>query len=212
MTRRNWMPLYIPDFLADTVQLSAAETGAYLCLIMDYWLHDGLPDDDHKLAAIARVPLKAWRGMRPTIEAFFRPGWRHKRIDAELAKMVGTSIRRKEAASKAGTVSAIKRANGTSTQRVRSVHAASTSRARSVHHSTQEDITTTTRDTARARATPENSAANSTEPDAGVPHETPPSAPARGLGEEARSAVAASTKSIGSGELLASLQAKRWVP
>jgi len=142
--RRNWMPLYIPDFLADTTRLSAAETGAYLCLIMDYWMHDGLPDDDAKLAAIARLPLKSWRQMRPTIEAYFQDGWRHKRIDAELTKMVGTSIRRKEAASKAGTISAIKRANATSTQRARHVDAAYTPRAPSVHHTTQERIITTT--------------------------------------------------------------------
>ena len=58
--KRSWMLFfYIPDFLADTMHLSASETGAYLCLIMDYWLHDGLPDDDHKLAAIARLPLRA---------------------------------------------------------------------------------------------------------------------------------------------------------
>ena len=107
--RRNWMPLYIPDFLADTMHLSAAETGAYLLLIMDYWLHDGLPDDDAKLAQIARVPIRSWRRMRPTIEAFFRPGWRHKRIDAELLKMIGMTERRRAAGSKGGTVSSIMR-------------------------------------------------------------------------------------------------------
>ena len=142
--KRNWMPLYIPDFLADTVHLSAAETGAYLCLIFDYWLHDGLPDDDAKLAMIARLPLKTWQQIRPTIQAFFRDGWHHKRIDAELTKMVGTSIRRQQAASKAGTVSAIKRANGTYTPRAPSVHANPTPRAPSVHHTTQESLITTT--------------------------------------------------------------------
>jgi uncharacterized protein YdaU (DUF1376 family) len=158
--RRNWMPLYIPDFLADTMQLTAAETGAYLCLIMDYWLHDGLPDDDRKLAQIARLPLKAWLAMRSTIAAFFHDGWRHKRIDAELAKMVGTSIRRQEAASKAGTVSAIKRANGTSTQRARDVHTTSTPRARSVHHTTQEDLTSSSfTEAARASENPEKTIA-----------------------------------------------------
>jgi len=167
--RRNWMPLYVPDFLADTGRLSAAETGAYLCLIMDYWMHDGLPDDDAKLAQIARLPLKSWRQMRPTIEAFFQDGWRHKRIDAELTKMVGTSIRRKEAASKAGTISAIKRANGTSTQRARHVDAAYTPRAPSVHHTTQErNITTTGSSSARAEETPTNPTIEPAEPPAGL--------------------------------------------
>ena len=123
MMRRNWMPLYIPDFLADTVHLSAAETGAYLCLIMDYWLHDGLPDDDVKLAQIARLPVKSWRQMRPTIQAFFYGtdgagfAWRHKRIDAELVKMIRLAEHRRAAGVKGGSVSAMARwkdANGPS--------------------------------------------------------------------------------------------------
>ena len=115
--RRNWMPLYVPDFIADTMRLSAAETGAYLCLIMDYWMHDGLPDDDAQLAAIARLPLKSWRQMRPTIEAFFHDGWRHKRIDAELVKMIRLAEHRRAAGVKGGSVSAMARwkdANGPS--------------------------------------------------------------------------------------------------
>jgi uncharacterized protein YdaU (DUF1376 family) len=226
--KRNWMPLYIPDFLADTMQLSAAETGAYLCLIMDYWLHDGLPDDDAKLAQIARLPIAAWRKMRPTIAAFFYDGWRHKRIDAELAKMITTSIRRTDAARTAGNQSAINAAiarerartsgNGTSTSRQRRVDAASTSRQRGVDHSTQ-DITSTSSSTARARPEPpDNSPTNSTEPPAepptgsgSEPPEKPVIAAAKGLGEQARRAVAASASSIGSGELVTSMQAKGWV-
>jgi uncharacterized protein YdaU (DUF1376 family) len=215
-----WMPLYIPDFLSDTMHLSAAETGAYLCLIMDYWLHDGLPDDDHKLAQIARVPVRSWRTMRPTIEAFFRPTWRHKRIDAELAKMVRISTKRQEAASKAGTVSAIKRATGTSTPRTRNVHATSTQRAPDVnvthtqrapdvHHLTQEDITSTFVGAARASQNQQN-------PPENEPNEAKQSAPAavaapQGLAEKAREAVQKST-GIGSGELVATMQAKGWVP
>ena len=158
--RRNWMPLYIADFLADTMHLSAAETGAYIRLIMDYWLHDGLPDDDAKLAAIARMPVKTWRAMRPTIEAFFLDGWRHKRIDAELGKMIATSAKRQAAASKAGSQSAVNAAiarernrlngNGASTPRARHVNAASTPGARGVDHTTQErNITNTTSVAAR---------------------------------------------------------------
>ena len=199
--RRNWMPLYIPDFLADTMHLTAAETGAYLCLIMDYWLHDGLPDDDHKLAAIARLPLKAWRLIRPTIEAFFHDGWQHKRIDAELTKMVGTSIRRQEAASKAGTISAIKRANGTSTQRARNVHAALTPRARGVHHTTQEDITSTFSVAARARATPAENPENSTVSE-------PPQQKESGLATAERAEKPRITASDGLAEVI---QKKGWV-
>lgn len=183
--RRNFMPLYIRDFLGDTAHLSAAQTGAYLCLIMDYWLHDGLPDDDLKLAQIARVSPKAWRTMRPTIQAFFRDGWRHKRIDAELTKMICTAQRKHEAALKAGTMSAIarerNRQNGATS---RSPHVnvtstpRSTSRQRHVNHSTQEYITTTEQGAAR-------------EADRGEPEAAP--------------------QSIATTELAAAMQRKGWV-
>lgn len=38
--KRPWMPLYIGDFIADTAHLSAEETGAYILLIMHYWVHE----------------------------------------------------------------------------------------------------------------------------------------------------------------------------
>jgi len=78
------MPLYVGDFLADTLDLNAAETGAYLLLIMHYWQHGGLPDDDRKLAAIARTTTLKWSKMKTVVESYFQPGWRHKRVDREL--------------------------------------------------------------------------------------------------------------------------------
>jgi uncharacterized protein YdaU (DUF1376 family) len=154
--RRNWMPLYIPDFLADTMHLTAAETGAYLCVIMDYWLHDGLPDDDRQLAAVARLPVKSWRAIRPTIQAFFHDGWRHKRIDAELAKMVVMTERRRAAGSKGGTASTIARWNGSSKRQangqanVEQTAKQNPSFAQAkVKHTTQERITTTCSGAAR---------------------------------------------------------------
>lgn len=209
--RRNWMPLYIPDFLADTAHLSAAETGAYLCLIMDYWLHDGLPDDDHKLAQIARLPIKSWRQMRPTIEAFFRPGWRHKRIDAELMKMIGMTERRRAAGSKGGTVSSIMRSNAGSKRQANVQQTAKQTAKQNeanVHHSTQEDLTTTFSGTARASENSTNSPEN--EPNRAKPRASIAVAAPAGFAEQAREALAKST-GIGSGELTAVIQAKGWV-
>lgn len=83
---RPWMPLYIADYLADTAHLNAAQSGAYLHLIMHYWQTGGLPDDDAALARIGRMTTVEWRKARPIIAPFFADGWRHKRIDAEMKK------------------------------------------------------------------------------------------------------------------------------
>src|SRR5262252_470300 len=92
------MPLYVADYLADTAHLSAAQSGAYLHLIMHYWQHGGLPDDDDKLARIARMRIEDWRRHRGTVEAFFQPRWVHPRIDSELNRSNEISNKRKAAA------------------------------------------------------------------------------------------------------------------
>lgn len=199
--RRSWMPLYITDFIADTVHLSAAETGAYLCLIMDYWLHDGLPDDDVRLAQTARLPVKSWREMRPAIQAFFHDGWRHKRIDAELTKMVDLNILRKKAASRGGTQAAINRLSGKEPSSKRKSFATSKTGSKTgsktlpnEHYTTQENITSTFVGTARASENP--AITTTTEP------------------------AATKKKRLGKGEvgvgssaeLNAVMAAKRWIP
>lgn len=98
MTARPWMPLYVADYLADTGHLSAAEHGAYLLLIMHYWVNGGLPAEDRKLARIARMSEREWLRSRDTIADFFGDGWTHARIDAELAKVVEISGKRRAAA------------------------------------------------------------------------------------------------------------------
>lgn len=95
MSGRPWMPLYIGDYLADTGHLSTVEHGAYMLLIMHYWQNDGIPDDDRRLASISRLDMEAWQCVRPTLADLFEPGWKHKRIDAELthAKQVQSKRR-----------------------------------------------------------------------------------------------------------------------
>lgn len=95
---RPWMPLYVADYLADTGHLSAAEHGAYMLLIMHYWTNGGLPDDERRLARIARMSEDEWRAARDELASFFQDGWRHARIDAELAKSEEISSKRKAAA------------------------------------------------------------------------------------------------------------------
>lgn len=105
----TWMPVYIGDYLADTMHLSYPEHGAYLLLIFAYW-RSGKPlaDDDQELSSICRASLKEWKKMRPRISRFFHVEdgtWRHKRIEQELARSQEISNER----SKAGAIGAAKR-------------------------------------------------------------------------------------------------------
>ncbi|HYJ44039.1 MAG TPA: YdaU family protein [Xanthobacteraceae bacterium] len=84
----NWMPLYIGDYLRDTSRLTTEEHGAYLLLIMDYWVNGPPPDNDRQLAAIVKASPHKWKNLRKILGPFFkiREGyWRQKRIDAERA-------------------------------------------------------------------------------------------------------------------------------
>ncbi len=97
--KRPFMPLYMADFLLDTGHLNAAETGAYLLLIMSYWMHGQLPVDDVKLARIARMTGAQWGRSKGVIKAFFvNPTMTHLRIDRELALAAEISNKRKGAA------------------------------------------------------------------------------------------------------------------
>lgn len=101
MTAPAWMPFYVADYLADTGHLSTLEHGAYLLLIMHYWQSGGLPTDETKLSRIARLSAREWGSVRDTLAALFASDWRHKRIDAELAK-ASENMERRSAAGKAG--------------------------------------------------------------------------------------------------------------
>lgn len=94
----RWMPLYVPDYRAKTAHLSALEHGVYLLLIMHYWQTGGLPDSDEKLARICCCTRTEFRRVKPTVEAFFLPGWKHERIDEELVKAREISGKRSNAA------------------------------------------------------------------------------------------------------------------
>ncbi|MGX6999883.1 YdaU family protein [Caballeronia sp. KNU42] len=82
-----WMPLFIGAYLADTQRLSTEQHGAYLLLIMDYWMNGAPADDDEDLAQITKLPLSAWKKAKAKIMKFFTlidGNWHHKRIEQEL--------------------------------------------------------------------------------------------------------------------------------
>lgn len=98
MNNRAWMPLHIETYLADTGYLTAAEHGAYMLLIMTYWRDGGLPDDERLIARIARMSKDEWAESRDVLASFFKDGWRHSRIDEELAKADEIIEKRRSAA------------------------------------------------------------------------------------------------------------------
>ena len=67
-----WMPVYIGDYLADTMHLSTEQHGAYLLLLFHLWRRDALPDDDKELAKISGLSRQSWNKVRPVLAAFFR--------------------------------------------------------------------------------------------------------------------------------------------
>jgi uncharacterized protein YdaU (DUF1376 family) len=83
---RPWMSFWVGDYLADTAHLRVEEHGAYMLLIMHYWRTGGLPSDEHALQRITRMTKAEWKRSRDVLRAFFQDGWRHKRIDHELAE------------------------------------------------------------------------------------------------------------------------------
>jgi uncharacterized protein YdaU (DUF1376 family) len=116
---RPWMPLYVGDYLGDTGHHTTTQHGAYLLLMMHYWRKGELPDDDRQLSKIAKLPLKTWCEYRATLQDFFYDGWKHKRIDAELAKMMRVSEKRAIAGQKGGIGSALARMKLENTARSR---------------------------------------------------------------------------------------------
>lgn len=69
----TWLPLYVGDYLADTMHLTGPDHGAYLLLLMHSWRTGPLRDDERALAAVARTDLATFREMWPTLREFFVP-------------------------------------------------------------------------------------------------------------------------------------------
>lgn len=105
MSAPPYMKLFIADYLADTTHLTRDQHGAYLLLLMAMWRAGGkLPNNDLKLAAIAKCTAAEWKRLRPVVMDFFvgaGGSFKHKRIAKELAKYQATVDRRAEAQNRA---------------------------------------------------------------------------------------------------------------
>jgi uncharacterized protein YdaU (DUF1376 family) len=102
-----WMPVYIGDYLADTMHLTTEQHGAYLLLIFHLWRRGTLPDDDTVLGKITGLATSSWVNARPVLAEFFKiqdGQWRHGRVERErlrvAAKQETNSKKAKSAAGK----------------------------------------------------------------------------------------------------------------
>lgn len=103
-----WMPLYVGDYLADTMHLSTRQHGAYLLLILACWRNDGwVSGDERMLAAITKLDSDEWADDRPLLVEFFKTArgrWSHRRVTVELKK-ARRQISQKKAAGRASAKS-----------------------------------------------------------------------------------------------------------
>lgn len=104
-----WMPLYVSEYLGDTMHLTVEQHGAYLLLIMAAWKNDGrLSSDVSALQQICRMTPQQWARNEQTLQRFFfvtEDYWVHNRVRTELEK-AKSMVERK---SKAGQTAAAAR-------------------------------------------------------------------------------------------------------
>lgn len=91
MNSLPYMQLYVNDYLADTAHLNAAQHGAYILLLMNYW-QQGKPlnNSRERLAAVARMTPEEWEDNREILAEFFWIDgdiWTHARVENDLAKV-----------------------------------------------------------------------------------------------------------------------------
>jgi uncharacterized protein YdaU (DUF1376 family) len=100
------MPIHIGDLMRDTGHLRAQLFGGYLSLLFHHWSTGALPDDDEQLSAIARMSPAEWKRARPILEKFFKPGWRHGRVEEDLEAAKQSYEKRAKAGSEGGKAKA----------------------------------------------------------------------------------------------------------
>ena len=112
MASAPFMQLYVGDYLADTLDLTCEEHGAYLLLLMTMWRHDAkLPNDAKKLARICRLSARRWDDVWSSISRFFDVTdgiITNPRLSKEYEKARDKSELRADAGRKGGQAKALK--------------------------------------------------------------------------------------------------------
>jgi uncharacterized protein YdaU (DUF1376 family) len=73
MKKPSHIPVFPDAYLRDTTHLTTEEHGAYFLLLMAAWgsADCSLPNDDKRLAALAKMPLAKWRKIAPNVLEFW---------------------------------------------------------------------------------------------------------------------------------------------
>jgi uncharacterized protein YdaU (DUF1376 family) len=67
-----WMPLYVADYISDTMHLTTEQHGAYLLLLMSAWRNKGvLNNDDFELSSVTKMNQKNWQKNKQILLKFF---------------------------------------------------------------------------------------------------------------------------------------------
>lgn len=105
------IPIFTDAFISDTTHLTAAQTGAYIMLLMTAWRtkENALPDDDDFLARCSRLDKRTFVKQKSIIMRFWSLDsshlWRQGRLDDERKRADEQRIKN----AKAGKASALKR-------------------------------------------------------------------------------------------------------
>lgn len=107
------LPLFVKEYIVDTLHLSLLESGAYLHLLMQAWSTGdcSLPNDDKKLAAYTKLTIDEWLEIKPEIEVFFtvkNNRWINTRLKKEFDYVKEKTLARKKAGRKGGIAKSMK--------------------------------------------------------------------------------------------------------
>ena len=81
-----WMPVFIGDYLRDTQELDAEENGAYLLLLMHYWLKKGdIGSDVKRLSRVAKTTIEITQYILDNFFTYTENGYKNKRADEEMS-------------------------------------------------------------------------------------------------------------------------------
>ena len=89
-----WMPIYVGDYLSDTMHLTLEQHGAYLLLLFAYWKNRG-PLPQNRVKNIVNLNEDSWSIVEEYFKVDSKRGvWVHDRVEEELKK----ALIRKQAA------------------------------------------------------------------------------------------------------------------